>query len=396
MPNLAKPAKCTGCGACVVACRMKLISLVEDAEGFEYPTLEHPELCKNCRLCEKSCPVLIQLKHDLDRPTAFAAYIKDKATRCKSSSGGVFSELATYILAQEGAVFGAAYDEKFEVHHICIENIDELAYLRGAKYSQSKLGMTYQNVQRYLKSGRKVLFSGTPCQVAGLKSFLHKEYENLICVDFVCHGVPSPMAWKAYVTYRAKRDNDGKFPRSINLRSKETGWSRYRYSNVFEYESGKRYICSSGDSLFMKLFVGDYICRPSCENCSFKGYSRISDLTLGDFWGIWNISPEMDDDGGTSLILCQSNRGAELLDNLSDKLVMKQVSLEEASRQNKSILTASTANPRRSEAMAIIRAGNISICETWFQHPKEGVVKKLRRMIGIMLRNICHIKRIDT
>lgn len=386
MPNLAKIADCTGCGACVAACRMKLISLVEDSEGFGYPTLEHPELCENCSLCEKTCPVLTPLKHCSDRPTAFAAYIKDKAIRCKSSSGGVFSELATYILAQAGVVFGAAYDEEFDVHHICVENIDELACLRGAKYSQSKLGPTYQNIQRYLMSGRKVLFSGTPCQVAGLKSFLHKEYENLICIDFVCHGVPSPMAWKAYVTFRARSDNDGQLPQSINLRSKETGWSRYRYSNVFEYKNGKRYLCPSGDSLFMKLFVGDYICRPSCENCSFKGYSRISDLTLGDFWGIWNISPEMDDDSGTSLILCQSNHGAELLNNISDKIVMKQVTLEEASRQNKSILTASPANPRRREAMEIIRAGNISICEAWFHQPKESIVKKLRHMAGNMLR----------
>lgn len=385
MPELAPKETCSGCTACFSICPQHCISMSADVNGFMYPIIDKNR-CMNCNLCQSVCPIVPPLSQKMYEPVAYAAYSKNVALRFGSSSGGIFSEIAHIILSQGGVAFGAAYDTDFSVQHIPIEKEDDLALLRGAKYSQSTLGFTFQNIQQYLKCGRKVLFSGTPCQVAGLRSFLHKEYENLICIDFVCHGVPSPMAWKSYVEYRAKIDNDGELPQSINLRSKETGWSRYRYSNVFEYKNGKRYVCPSRDSLFMKLFVGDYICRSSCKNCFFKGYSRISDLTLGDFWGIWDIKPEMDDNCGTSLILCQSDRGAKLLDSISDKLVMKQVTLEEASRQNSSMLAASSANPRRKEALDMIRAGDIAACEDWFREPKTPLFKKLKHMAGSLLR----------
>lgn len=387
MPLLADRNSCTGCGACASSCIHKCICMEPDEYGFIYPAINETN-CVQCGLCEQRCPILKKQNPNTfsSMPKAYAAYTKDEFLRKESSSGGVFSELAIHILAHDGVVFGAAYDEQFNVYHIGIDKIEDLIHLRGAKYSQSKLGDTFQNVQQYLKSGRMVLFSGTPCQVAGLKSFLHREYNNLFCVDFVCHGVPSPMAWKAYVEYRVKKDYSGELPRSINLRSKETGWSRYRYSNVFKYENGKRSVCSSSDSLFMKLFVGDYICSPSCENCSFKGYSRISDFTLGDFWGIWDFEPEMDDDRGTSIILCQSEKGAKLLDRISDKLVIKQVALEETSRQNQSMLIASHSTPRRQEALDMIKVGNIADCEKWFYQPKETIVEKLQHMVSNMLR----------
>lgn len=385
MPSLAPKHLCTGCTACSSTCSKGCISMVADSDGFLFPEV-NSETCISCGLCEKACPVLKKPELHGDSPTAYAAYSKDKYIRMGSSSGGVFSELALGVLAQGGTVFGAAYNEQFDVVHICVESEADLGKLRGAKYAQSNLGNTFVDVKARLENGRKVLFSGTPCQVAGLKSFLHNEYENLICVDFVCHGVPSPMVWKAYVEYRADTDNGGQLPRSINLRSKETGWSRYRYSNAFEYESGIRNVCSSSDSLFMKLFVGDYICRLSCENCPAKGYSRISDLTIGDFWGIWNIEPDMDDDCGTSLILCQSDDGVKLLERVVDKLVIKRVKLEEVSLENGSILTASRANLRRREALDLIKAGNIAACESWFQKPPKAMIQKLRYMIVGLLR----------
>lgn len=387
MPLLADRNQCTGCGACASSCTHKCICMEPDEYGFVYPAINETN-CVQCGLCEQRCPVVKKQSPDAisSIPKAYAAYSKEESLRKESSSGAVFSEMAQYILDRGGAVFGAAYDEQYKVHHVCAVSKEELAGLRGAKYAQSDLGEVFVDVRSRLNRHQLVLFSGTPCQVAGLNSFLHKEYENLFCIDFVCHGVPSPMAWTAYVEYRAKKDNHGELPRSINLRSKETGWSRYRYSNVFEYENGKRSVCSSSDSLFMKLFVGDYICRPSCENCPFKGYSRISNLTLGDFWGIWDIKPEMDDNGGTSLILCQSDHGAKLLEDIADKLVMKQVTLEEASRQNSSMLTASPANPRRKEALDMIRAGNIAACESWFRQPKKTMTQKLRHLVGSLLR----------
>ena len=385
MPELASKTTCSGCTAFFNICQQHCISMRTDDHGFSYPVIDQNK-CINCKQCQNICPVITPLQLNSFGPIAYAAYSSNPVIRSESSSGGIFSEVSRVILAQGGVVFGAAYNRDFAVRHIAVEREADLKLLRSAKYAQSYLGETFQFVDRLIKENRKVLFSGTPCQVAGLKAFLHKDYDNLFSIDFVCHAVPSPMAWSQYVKYRAEQDNNGMMPLAINLRSKVTGWSRYRYSNVFEYENGKVNTCSSSDSLFMKLFIGDYICRPSCENCPFKGYSRISDLTLGDFWGIWDIKPEMDDNGGTSLILCQSDHGAKLLEGIADKLVMKQVTLEEASRQNSSMLTASPANPRRKEALDMIRAGNIAACESWFRQPKKTMTQKLRHLVGSLLR----------
>lgn len=383
--KLAEVNQCTGCWACVSACPKQCIHMVQDAAGFPYPAADAAN-CVNCGLCEKVCPVLNKIEPHGDAPVAFAAYSRDMATRLASSSGGIFSELARAVIAKGGAVYGAAYTEQFDVVHICAESKTELARLRGAKYVQSDLGNTFGEVKGRLEKGQQVLFSGTPCQVAGLKSFLQKEYNNLFTVDFVCHGVPSPAAWKEYVKYRAQQDNGGRLPTAINMRSKETGWSRYHYSNLFRYQNGS-YIAKSDESLFMKLFVGDFISRASCAECHFKGYSRCSDLTIGDFWGIWEIAPEMDDDAGTSVLLCQSDRGAGLLKGISEKLILKEVTLEEASQYNKSMLTSSPPNPKRQNALDAIRKGKIAECEGWFLSTKRTLVQKLLFLANKLKQN---------
>lgn len=373
--KLAEVNQCTGCWACVSACPKQCIRMERDSAGFPHPAADNTK-CVNCGLCEKVCPVLKKIETHGSAPVAYAAYSRDKVTRLESSSGGIFSELAQAVIAKGGVVYGAAYNEQFDVVHICAESKTELARLRGAKYVQSDLGNTLVEVKGRLEKGQQVLFSGTPCQVAGLKCFLQKNYNNLSTVDFVCHGVPSPAVWKEYVKYRAQQDNCGRLPTSINMRSKETGWSRYRYSNLFQYQNGS-YRVRSGESLFMKLFVGDFISRESCSECHFKGFNRCSDLTIGDFWGIWDIAPEMDDDAGTSVILCQSARGAELLNEISEKLVLREVSLEEASQYNSSMLTSSHPNPKRQSALDTIIKGNIAECEGWFLPPKRTLVQKL-------------------
>ena len=374
--KLAEENQCTGCSACASICPKQCIHMKEDATGFPRPAVDSNR-CIKCGLCEKVCPVINVPQPRVESPVAYAAYSKDTAMRKASSSGGIFTELAQLVLANGGAVFGAAYDEQFNVVHICVEEETKLSRLRGAKYVQSNMGNTLAEVKDRLEKGQQVLFSGTPCQVAGLKGFLQKEYNNLITVDFVCHGVPSPMVWKAYVNYRAHQDNSGGLPTSINMRSKETGWSRYRYSNLFRYPNGNSYTVRNDESLFMKLFVGDYISRESCSRCPFKGFSRCSDLTVGDFWGIWEVGPEMDDNMGTSVILCQSVRGTELLGEISERLITKRVTLEEASRYNNSMLTSSPPNPRRQDAIDTIIAGNIAECESWFQPSKRTLAQKL-------------------
>lgn len=383
MPILATKETCTGCTACAAACPQGCITMTADENGFLYPSVR-ADRCVECGLCSKICPVLTPRQTD-HTPKAYAAYSKDQGMRLQSSSGGIFTELAKAVLASGGVVFGAAYNERFEVVHICVDNEAELAELRGAKYAQSDLRGVFPKVKAQLEQGRRVLFCGTPCQVGGLKAYLPKDYKALVTVDFVCHSVPSPVAWREYVKHRAAQDNGGELPLAVNLRSKETGWSRYQYSNLFRYANGKSHCAKSGESLYMKLFVGGYISRESCTNCQFKGYSRVSDLTIGDFWGIWDIAPEMDDDKGTSVVLVQSTAGDALLTGIAHQLVLKPVTLAQASESNQAMLRCSPPNGRRKEVLNRICGGKISECEKWISPHKETGVRKLKRVIRALL-----------
>ena len=387
MPTLAEKKYCTGCTACASACPKGCITMAADENGFLCPVIDLNR-CVECGLCQKACPVVNPLHLPEDMPKAYAAYSKDETVRMQSSSGGIFTEVAKAILNNGGVVYGAAYNARFEVVHTCVDSESELAKLRGAKYAQSDLRGIFAEVKAILDNGQHVLFSGTPCQVGGLKAYLHKDYVNLVTVDFVCHSIPSPMAWREYVKYRAQQDNSGNLPQSIDLRAKTTGWSRYQYSNLFRYADGTEHAAKSGQSLYMKLFVGDYINRESCANCQFKGYHRASDLTIGDFWGIWDVDPEMDDNKGTSVVLVQSDRGAELLQKLADRLVIRSVSLEEASRQNQAMLKVSAPATQRQDALALIKEGRIAECEKWFVEKKPSLGVRAKSKLKCLIRKI--------
>lgn len=387
MPVLATKEHCTGCTACASVCPKGCIIMAADENEFPCPVID-VEKCVSCGLCKKVCPIITPLERPANEPVAYAAYSKDEAMRLNSSSGGVFTEFAKAVLKDGGAVFGAAYNAEFEVVHICVESDADLAKLRGAKYAQSDLGDSFREVKRRLEQGQKVLFSGTPCQVGGLKAFLRKDYENLLTVDFVCHSVPSPMAWREYVKYRARQDNGGVMPSAINLRDKQSGWTNYQYSNLFTYADGHAHAARSGESLYMKLFVGDYINRESCADCRFKGYSRVSDLTIGDFWGIWDIAPEMDDNKGTSVVLVQTRRGAEMLRKIGDMLVLKEVSLEEASRENGAMIKTAQSNAKRDDVMRMVRAGDFVSAQTLIDKVTKQKPNFFRRLVRRLLRRI--------
>lgn len=379
MPKLAELNLCTGCTACAAACPKDAITMAADADGFRHPAVDD-ETCVGCGLCERSCPVLHPMVPG-HTPDAFAVKSPDEGARLASTSGGVFTELARDVLARGGAVFGAAYDDRFRVVHICAENENTLARLRGAKYAQSDLGNSFSDVKRRLDAGQPVLFSGTPCQCLGLKAFLRRDYENLLLVDLVCHSVPSPLAWEKYLGFIS----GGKTITAVNLRCKDTGWSRYRYSNRFDFSDGSCRLDRSGDSLYMKLFVGGYITRPSCASCPAKGYARVSDLTLGDFWGIWDIAPELDDDRGTSLVLVQTERGRAAL----ERLPKGAVSLEEASRENPAILRAARDNPLREQAMELVREGDFDAAARLIPAPvPQKAPGLLRRGLGFLKRKL--------
>lgn len=351
MPELANKNQCTGCTACASICPRQCIHMIEDSEGFVYPKIVDDSRCISCSACERVCPVLNKKYINGALTKAYAALSKNKELRMESSSGGIFSELAKIILQEDGIIYGAGYNGTGMVEHFYIDNIKALKKLRGAKYSQSNLKNNFQVIKKQLVSGKKILFSGTPCQVAGLKYFLENDYENLFCIDFVCHGVPSPMVWKQYLKYRTQIDNASTPPKCINLRNKESGWSKYSYSVEFTYSDNKRYLCSNKDDPYMFFFVNDYILRKSCSNCYFKGYSRVSDITLGDFWGIWDIDPEMDDNKGTSLVLTHSAKGEQLFKTASKNTKYKQVTLEQTSMLNQSMLCSSVHQSNREQVL---------------------------------------------
>lgn len=331
MIQLDRKEKCTGCHACAAKCPKQCIKMISDTEGFWYPQINEEE-CIDCGLCEKVCPVITPIKFaDTFKPVAYACYNTDEKTRLASSSGGVFTLMAETVLKQGGVVFGAGFDEGFNVCHQCVERVEELDKLRMSKYVQSKIGDTYKEAEAFLKSGRMVLFTGTPCQIGGLKAYLGKPYDHLITQDIICHGVPSPMVWEAYLAFRKKSDG-GCAARRIAFRRKDFGWKRYSVS--ISYGNDTEYRQDLTQDLFMKGFLKDLYLRPSCHACAFKSVKRHSDITLADFWGIENVAPEMFDDKGTSLVLVQSEKGKALFKNIEKKMICQGVDLDEALNYN--------------------------------------------------------------
>ena len=377
---------CTGCHVCMNICPKNCISMKDNGEGFLYPHIDMDK-CIDCGRCESVCPVINE--PELSRQTlAFAIKSRNDSERTKSTSGGIFPILAKYILNQGGIVLGAAYDENFVVHHILVENKEQLHLLQGAKYSQSRLDDVFSKIKEILQTGRKVLFSGTPCQCAGLKKYLGKEYDNLVTTDLICHGVPSPKVWQAYIDYRSKKENSGQRPAQINMRSKESGWSRYGYSTEFVYSPDHITKTKNGQDLFMKAFIGNICLRNSCSDCKAKGVERCTDFTLGDYWGIWNQRPEFDDDKGTSVVFVHTEKGRQILNELQDQIDSLQVSLEDAYKENISMVNSSKPHEARDEFIKQVTADNFEELVNQYFPPVE--VKKP----GVMQRIKGKVKRI--
>lgn len=290
---------CTGCTACYSVCPHKAIQMVEDAEGFKFPQIDGTK-CTNCGLCEKVCVPSNGYEKPSFTAQAYGAKNKRLDERKKSQSGGAFYILAKNVLSQNGVVYGAQIDEGCIVRHsrACTES--EVKAFRGSKYVQSDLGDVFLQVKEDLLLGVPVLFSGAPCQVAGLKSFLRKDYENLLLVDLICHGVPSPKVWSDYLTWQQERLN-----RKItnpNFRDKEFGWER-SYESFYVHGKKKRF------DVYSRIFHSLNAHRKSCYVCPFTNTERVSDITIGDFWGIENTKPEFKDEYGVSAVLVNSAKG---------------------------------------------------------------------------------------
>lgn len=378
MIALTNKANCTGCHACKAACPRNCIHMEADSEGFLYPIVDRSR-CVQCGLCESACPVL-QRAVTSNRPEAYAAQSKDDDLRYVSSSGGIFTEISCSIIRSGGVVFGAAFDEGFAVKHIWVETLEDLAKLRGAKYVQSEIGEAYGQARRFLQNGRIVLFSGTPCQISGLRSFLGREYGNLLTQDIICHGVPSPLVWEKYIQYRESEKK--KKVSGVTFRNKEHGWKGYHV--CFEFDDRTRNLRSSSDDQYMRSFLSDLCLRPSCHECTFKAQNRASDLTLADFWGIDKVLPDMDDDRGTSLVIVNTDRGREVFDEIRNHLTWKKVDLERALQYNPAMNVSATAHPKRNEFMQCIETDGFACAAK--RYLKVPAIVRVKKTIKAILR----------
>lgn len=314
MIRIKDPKECCGCTACASICSHNAISMEPDALGFLYPKINE-SLCVECGLCEKVC----QFNDNYDRslnlpqPTAYAARHKDIGEVMKSRSGAAFVAISDYILEQGGIVYGVGYKDHFRVAHKRATTKEERDEFRGSKYVQSDLSGVFRQVKEDLKNGLTVLFSGTPCQTAGLNSYIGKKLrKNLILLDIVCHGVPGPYIWRDYLAYLEKKHNSKII--YVNFRDKELyGWKAHK--ETFKFESG------GGKINYTHLFYRHILFRHSCGECHYTNLHRPSDITIADYWGWQKTDPEFNaDNKGCSLVLCNTEKGQKLFDAIKDRM----------------------------------------------------------------------------
>ena len=376
MIKIEDKTKCCGCHGCMNVCPTGAITMEEDSYGFKYPHVDEIK-CINCGLCEKVCPIINNKTID-NEPKAYGCYNKNEEVRLNSSSGGIFTLIAEEIISKNGVVYGAAFDNEFSLKHIRVDNVNDLEKLRTSKYLQSTIGDTYKECKKDLDEGKYVLYTGTPCQIEGLLSYLMKDYDNLYTQDIICHGVPSPKVWKHYLNYRKNVDQDT--PNNINFRNKDDGWKLFNLK--FTYDN-KHYSRNQKNDVYMKAFLNNIDLRDSCYNCSFKKENRLSDITLADFWGVQNIAPEIDDNKGTSLIIVNSNKGHDLFESIKDNLIIKDVEFNFVEKTNSSFVKSVAPHKDRTNFMNEISDDNF-----------DAIVNKYIKKPSILKRALRKIKRI--
>ena len=415
-------SRCCGCASCFQRCPKHCITLSEDSEGFLYPQVDE-SVCTECGLCEKVCPVLSP-QDKISPLSVLAVKNRNEQERMDSSSGGVFLPLARNVIEKGGVVFGAVYDEAWEVHHVFTETIRGVYPMMGSKYLQSRMENTYQEAETFLKQGREVMFVGSPCQIAGLQGYLrHKEYPNLLAVDFLCHGVPSPGVWRRYLaeTYSCEETREqcrrqataGKnsvLYSSLNAKSPigdikfrdktESGWKKYRFvvRKKSAFEADQNTVLSSAIHYmnpFMRGFLSDIYLRPSCYACKCKNGASHSDLTIADFWGIHLVAPDFDDDKGVGLVLINTQKGNDRFNHLDMDTLPS--SLQVAQQYNGGFNEHTKAHPKRDSFFSLIAGGktvaqavdrclHVPLCRRALTKGKRGVKKVVKMMLPQMAR----------
>ena len=389
MLRLTDKSNCCGCSACEQRCPTNCIKLVSDGEGFLYPRIDS-SICISCDLCSKVCPV-INKNNERIPLKVLAGLNPDESLRIRSSSGGIFSMLASNIISKNGVVFGARFDNEWYLTHDCFDDIKDIKPFLGSKYLQSRIGDVYKKTESLLKSGRLVLFSGTPCQVSGLHNYLLKEYENLYTVEVICHGVPSPKIWNLYLNSlvgRNKRNsNVSDIVSRVSFRNKSTGWEKYSIIINKKGLEGTDEILINEEhdsNLFIRGFLRDLFLRPSCYHCPAKAGSSNADITIGDFWNPPREINYLNDDKGLSMVLIYSKKGEELIQDIP--IVKHSVSYSQALSSNDIIIRSVEEPLLRKLFWALIPFIKVSIvikiCDSNILLLLKKSINKLRKLFS--------------
>ncbi|MDR0307798.1 MAG: Coenzyme F420 hydrogenase/dehydrogenase, beta subunit C-terminal domain [Chitinispirillales bacterium] len=381
---------CNGCHACYSICPDDAIAMKENSEGFLFPNINCGK-CDECGLCKKTCPMnktQIERTGESKLPRTFAVTHKNEEILLNSSSGGAFTLFAEQVINEGGVVFGARFNENWEIIHDYAETLEGLAAFRRSKYIQSRIGDVYKQVKNFLTEtnrNRKVLFVGSPCQIGGLKSYLQKDYENLICADFICAKMPSPKVWRKYIEYHEKKQGS-KITRIAQRVKKNHRWAPF-YVLISFADGRQRYILNNFD-LFKGSWHDNLFLRKSCHNCGFKTANRNSDITFADFWGIQDIAPEAYDSRGTSLVSVHSSEGQKFFDLVKYGAKFLEVNSEETFRHHRrrNALFSQTMSERRTAFMEDI--DRLPFDKLIKKYVKISFIRKVYRNVKVVLFGI--------
>ena len=374
-----RPEDCCGCGGCLNVCSKNAITMQADAAGFVYPAVDE-QACVRCGRCVNVCAFTQPGKGAHGEAQVYAAAVRDQKIRMESSSGGLFTALATAVLKKGGAVFGAAFTDALTVAHRCVTDAGSLSALRGSKYVQSDTGDTFRQVRALLREGRLVCYSGTPCQIAGLKAYLGEDSENLLTVDIVCHGVPSLKMLRDDLEYCTGGKLDA--IESVKFRDKRYGWGT-KGSVVY---GGKTLKYTADTSPYYFYFLKGEVYRESCYRCRFPSEGRQGDITLGDYWGVrqalldqmGGIDPEL----GVSCVLVNSEKGKQWLDSIADSLALAPSDRPSVEKRNGQLTHASTPLSEHTSLLCgYIRDGHAAFRSHYKKHLKDHLVRTAKNMV---------------
>lgn len=348
MIEIKDKADCCACTACSSICPQKCIVMNYDNEEFKYPIIDTNK-CIDCGLCERVCPIINNSEEVKKEQKAFLINIKDEDIRKQSTAGGAFTGIAEYVLDRNGVVYGASFDESFKVNHMSVDKKEDLYKFRGSKYVQSDLRDTFKEVKTFLEQGRTVCYSGLPCQIEGLKSFLKNDYPNLIMVDVACHAVPSPLVWRKYLNFIKCKLNAKQIKRAVFRDKSEYG---YKYSMMTVETDNGIYSEGIDTDPYLRAFFSDLSDRPSCYNCKFKKQYRVSDFTIWDCFIVENFHKSLDDDKGTTRVLIHSEKGYEIFNEIKENYNFKEVEPAELVNNVKEMFYSVSENKLREKFFA--------------------------------------------